>query len=517
MAMMADDSEDNPTAVDVGALVEQYLDGQLTPEQQSALFERLRTDSQSQTLFVRSLMQAAYLNELLAQQRSDLAGSAGGQPAATGAAGRPATDVSTAVPIDLTGGSDSSATVFGLTQIQAWITGWRGWGLVAVGLVVLSGVLLFERGDDAKLANRPSGPSVTGRAAASEVFDPRSIHLDAGSARVTLPKVGYMLVDGPADVEMTAPLRARLNRGRIRVRVTEPSGHGFVVQTPDGDVVDLSTEFGLDVAEGRKTGVVVFDGTVDLRLGKPEAGGETRVERLTGGEGVTFNRLGELERVVSIVTGGVATFRSEDEAAANPRNAVIVKVSDNLRSEDTKKFYEIVPGGFGEEALAYVDRPAHEWNGVTEEGIPRFLVGADYVKTFSDDKVRADMTINVWLNRPATLYVLYDGRLRPPKWLTSRFRKVKDIVGMDLAPWPTIRRPVEHGVGPGESIDHRFTIWERVVKKPGVVALGGNGTLDLRGRRSLTPYMYAGAAVALDSANTQQEEASSQQRTASSH
>jgi hypothetical protein len=346
--------------------------------------------------------------------------------------------------------------------------------------------------------------SARGSETASNGFDARTVRIDSGSARITLPKVGYMLIDGPAEVDLLSPLRAKLNRGRIRVRVTEATGHGFVVETPDGDVADLSTEFGLDVSAGKKTGVVVFDGEVDLHPGKTAASDTPGGQRLVGGEGVLFNRSGELDRIVSIVTGQVATFLPDDGTAASAPVSVITKVSDNLRSSETKKFFEIVPGGLRDDVLAYGDRPEHEWNGIDEAGLPEFLVGADYVKTFSDDKVRSDVEISVVLSRAAKLYIFYDDQMKPPRWLESKFRKTKYRIGMDLGPWPTIGRTVERAVGTGVSVDHSFVVWERVVQKPGTVKLGGNSTRknDARGSIAKAPYMYGIAAVALNSVET---------------
>jgi hypothetical protein len=335
----------------------------------------------------------------------------------------------------------------------------------------------------------------------SESFYPRTFCIDSGSARVTLPKVGFMLIDGPAEVELIAPLRAKLNRGRIRVRVTKPTGHGFLVETPDGDVADLSTEFGLEVKAGQKTGVVVFDGEVDLRLGTTATAGDSQTQRLVGGEAVLFNRSGELDRIVSIVTGQDATFRSDNETAAGAPLAVITNVSDNLASLETKKFYEIVPGGLREDALSYGDRPEHQWNGIKRAGLPEFLIGADYVKTFSDDKLRGDVEIAVEISCPAKLYIFFDNQSNPPAWLESEFRKTGFEIGMDLGPWPTIGRPVATAVGAGKSIDHAFDVWERVVPESGVVQLGATGTgkTDAMGNVIALPYMYGIAAVPLNS------------------
>ena len=61
------------------------------------------------------------------------------------------------------------------------------------------------------------------------------------------------------------------------------------------------------------------------------------------------------------------------------------------------KYYEIVPGGMREDAVAFVDRD-YQWNGVDAKGIPSYLVGGDYVKTFNDDKVAQNLVITVTLD-----------------------------------------------------------------------------------------------------------------------
>jgi hypothetical protein len=350
-------------------------------------------------------------------------------------------------------------------------------------------------------------------AARSMAFDARTLRIDSGSARITLPQVGYMLIDGPAEVDLVSPLRAILNRGRIRVRVTEASGRGFVVETPDGNVTDLSTEFGLEVVEGKKTGVVVFDGEVDLQVKQGETAGAAKAQRLVEGEAVAFNKQGELDRISSITTGRVATFEADD-TATDAASAIITKVSDNLRTSDTKKFYEIVPGGLNEDMRSYVDRPLHEWNGVTSSGMPKYLIGADYVKTFNEDKTRGNMKIDVSVSQPANLYVIFDERLPVPDWLKKGFKKTGDRLALDLGPFKNnnnylVADGAIIGVGPGNDLDHFFTIWKRTVKQPGVVKLGPN----LLSRRGLETgaAMYGIAAVAIESKG---EKVASQQNSA---
>ena len=50
-------------------------------------------------------------------------------------------------------------------------------------------------------------------------------------------------------------------------------------------------------------------------------------------------------------------------------------------------------------------------------GIPSYLLGADYVKTFNDDKINREVEIRLTISRPAILYILLDKRSPVPDWL----------------------------------------------------------------------------------------------------
>ena len=68
----------------------------------------------------------------------------------------------------------------------------------------------------------------------------------------------------------------------------------------------------------------------------------------------------------------------------------------------------------------------------------------------------------------------------PPDWLQKDFRLLDDCIGLDSVGEGD--ELDEHGrsvivyrqtdLGPGNSIDRTFMIWERIVPKPGVVTLG---------------------------------------------
>jgi hypothetical protein len=324
-----------------------------------------------------------------------------------------------------------------------------------------------------------------------------SIKLNSGSSKLELAGIGTVAVEGPAEFELTGPMRARLNRGRIKVHVTQESGRGFVVETPDGEVTDLGTEFGLDVADEPGTGLVVFQGIVDLRVGETEQiSDESPVSRLVEGDGVRFTKAGRLDRIMSVITSGDGMFQllggSEDAMAS-----VITNVTDNIRTGDMKKFYEIVPGGLREDARAYVDRQEHEWNGLSSKGMPEYLVGADYVKPFNRDKLRQDIELEVTLSATARLFVIWDDRLTPPEWLKEGFERNGDRIGLDMGKSFTDRGEMITNsmkeTGPGNSIDQKFSIWEKKdVANAGKVKLGATGA------KSRSSAMYGIAALRVD-------------------
>ncbi|MEX2170802.1 MAG: FecR domain-containing protein [Pirellulales bacterium] len=370
------------------------------------------------------------------------------------------------------------------------VGGWLGLATCALLMVTLASLALRStRGlvaDDRDAGSQPN----------RQELDVITVRLGTAESR-TLPigDVGSVTIQGPAHFELIGTMRARLHQGRIKVRIDDERGHGFVVETPRGHVTDLGTEFGVDVDGESTTGVVVFEGEVDLTLPSQKALGGLRVERLIQGDGLSVQHPDQLDRIMSIVTGNVTTFQQQGEARLGTAEAIIADVSDNIRSSGFKKFYEIVPAGLREDALAYADRPQHDWNGVDAQGMPSYLIGADYVKPFNNDKMRGDVELSVTLARPARLFIFFDTRVPAPNWLHANFQNTGETLGLDVG------RYVLDGVeffradqaeGAGNSIDATFSIWEQEVRQPGVVRLGPNS-----GGSEFTA-MYGIAAIRLE-------------------
>jgi hypothetical protein len=448
-----------------------YLDGMHSEEEALRLSEHLRSSAEKRDVFAALSMEIGMLGEMSLSARQGLSVGEGKGSLQGSESQFPAARAKPIVFGDLSEPGTSESGKWWSTNLPSYFLG--------IAVLVTAGVIgwrmLPHDVEEPPVAAAPEAPKLpTGV---------RTVRLlDSGTTTLELPNVGTVVVQGPADFELIGPKRARLHQGRIKVNITEENGKGFVVETPDGEVEDLGTEFGLDVSDDRSTGLVVFQGIVDLRVGESQpALPLSPPQRLIGGEAVLFSKSGQVDRLMSIATGSSGTFQLLDEAGVgeiSQGSAVITQVSDNLRPADMRKFYQIVLKGLREDALTYVDRPAHQWNGVSGSGMPNYLVGADYIKMFNDDKLLKDFELSVTISRPATLYVFLDVRVSPPDWLLQDFEATDDKLGLDNGPFFAERYKrfanYKQGVGAGNSIDEVFSIWKRVVKQPGVVKLGSN-------------------------------------------
>lgn len=290
-----------------------------------------------------------------------------------------------------------------------------------------------------------------------------SLKFDRGLVNLFLENGAEVLIEGPADVDFVSIEKVFARKGKLAARVG-PGAIGFTIETPHANVIDRGTAFGLSVDETSRTDVVVYEGMVDLDVLGDNAPPRRRLER---GEALSVNHLGKLSRITTVQS---SEFLEPPQVRAVGAEAdrVITAVSDNAASLATAKYYRVVPKGFREDSRAFVDR-LHEWNGVDHRGLPPFLVGGDYVMTFNDDKITTGIEIAVSVNQPATLYVLLDDRVAPPEWLKRDFVDTQWDVGSDDG-W--LDGPIVTGMGPGESVDHVFSVWRRDVLNPSTVVLG---------------------------------------------
>ncbi len=97
------------------------------------------------------------------------------------------------------------------------------------------------------------------------ILERRSYELVSGLIAVELRNGVTMTVKGPAEFDVVDAFRVRLHKGNVRAMAPE-TGHGFTIETPNADIEDLGTEFGVSVdKESGDSEVHVFDGRVDVK------------------------------------------------------------------------------------------------------------------------------------------------------------------------------------------------------------------------------------------------------------
>lgn len=128
---------------------------------------------------------------------------------------------------------------------------------------------------DDDVALRPGAPLRAGQA----------LTLQSGIAEITFRDGTVVLLEGPARFTPSASNSGRLNRGLLTAHVPRRAV-GFTIDTPTASIVDLGTQFGVDVNDAGQTEVYVFAGQVELT--EPHKDGEPAKHRkiLAAGEAV---------------------------------------------------------------------------------------------------------------------------------------------------------------------------------------------------------------------------------------
>lgn len=300
-------------------------------------------------------------------------------------------------------------------------------------------------------------------------------------------------LSAPATYEFTSPMSGHLVRGQLKARV-EKGAEGFAVRTPRANVVDFGTVFGINVNGVGSTDVVVFEGEVEVQYDSKNGDRLAVLQKLRMGQGIRVDEVGTASRLVAITS---SSFPGSSKSKAQRRPLIISAVRDNIKRPSNWSYYEIVHAGLQEDAPAFVDREFHQWNGIDSSGMPKYLLGADYVRMFNDDKVDSGFEMYVTVDRPAKLLVFFDDRLQPPKWLLDNFENTGDKIGMDVGPFTEgslvfTADKFDTGVGPGDSVENTLSIWQKRVPVPTTIRLGATETpnTDIN--------MYAVAAIPLE-------------------
>jgi hypothetical protein len=92
-----------------------------------------------------------------------------------------------------------------------------------------------------------------------EIVSPARLRLRAGRLTLAFFSGVSLTVEGPADLELLAADRIFFRHGKLRARVVR-GAEGFTIVTAGYEVVDLGTEFAMNLEPGGKSRVMVFEG-----------------------------------------------------------------------------------------------------------------------------------------------------------------------------------------------------------------------------------------------------------------
>lgn len=93
-------------------------------------------------------------------------------------------------------------------------------------------------------------------------LSPGWLRLESGLAEIEFYNGARVTLQGPADLQLISSKEARCDRGKLSAHVP-PQAKGFRIHTPQGTIVDLGTDFGLDLSSAQPQ-VHVFKGEIEL-------------------------------------------------------------------------------------------------------------------------------------------------------------------------------------------------------------------------------------------------------------
>lgn len=127
------------------------------------------------------------------------------------------------------------------------------------------------------------------------ILSPGVLKLEGGLVQIEFYSGARLILDGPAELELVSGNQAICNSGRLRAFVP-PHARGFTVLSPKFELVDLGTEFGVEVGKDGGAQVQVFDGEVEVY---PPNGkrSQDELQRLLGGGGLLWGASGGVEKI----------------------------------------------------------------------------------------------------------------------------------------------------------------------------------------------------------------------------
>ena len=148
----------------------------------------------------------------------------------------------------------------------------------------------------------------------------RCLELEYGLAEIKYNTGASVILRGPVIYNVTDENAGLLNAGQLTAKVPE-AAKGFTIETPQGNIVDYGTEFGVEVNEVSVVDVHVFQGKVEVDLADSVNG----VDKISLFENQAIS--------IDTSTSQLNRFASQPEVFIREIN------NDGSDSMDSEKFY----------------------------------------------------------------------------------------------------------------------------------------------------------------------------------
>lgn len=148
-----------------------------------------------------------------------------------------------------------------------------------------SSVAVLSRGVNMQWDRTVGAPAV------NEPLPPGLLRLQSGVAEIEFFQGARLCVEGPAEIQLISSGEAYCRYGRFSAHVP-PQARGFRLGTPKGEIVDLGTDFGLDLNE-KSPELHVFKGEVELH--QPQV----QMRKLTTGTAASLEQPGSTQMMAA--------------------------------------------------------------------------------------------------------------------------------------------------------------------------------------------------------------------------
>lgn len=151
-------------------------------------------------------------------------------------------------------------------RLSSWQRPWWHWAAAAIVLLVTGGTIgvWHLRPSGAVVLRMEAITLASGQPPLKEnhPLPARRVKIEAGLLKLQFASGATVILEGPADFEIQGSQQCRLRRGKAVARVPE-AARGFILDAPHGRLVDLGTEFGVNVAASGDMDVHVIEGLVE--------------------------------------------------------------------------------------------------------------------------------------------------------------------------------------------------------------------------------------------------------------